>query len=134
MMRKLLAAVALATLAACSESSVTSTTTASIAGTYSLQSVNGVAVPFVVSTNPTVELRSEQLVVNGDGTFSISTNKQSTNSIGVVSTEVQSDVGTYTVGGSTGTFHFASGNTASAVFESNRLTLATSTSASVYVK
>ena len=114
MLRTIMAVVALSTLAACSDNSITSTTTASLAGTYSLQSVSGRTVPFVQSTNPTVELIGETLVVNSDGTFTITTNRRNTDAIGVVSTQIENDAGSFTMLGSQGAFHFNTGNTASA--------------------
>lgn len=132
---KVIAVLAATTLAACSDDEITATASASLAGTYTLQTVNGAALPLVVqASNPKIEVTSEQLVVSSNGTFTIATNRRSTTAAGAVTTATVNDGGTYTTSGSQTTFRFNSGNTAAAALSGSRLTLTASGSTSVYAK
>jgi hypothetical protein len=134
-MKKLLFVFGLIALAACDSDDSTSSLNANFAGTWNLQTVNGVTVPFVVqATNPKVELVSEQLTVTSAGTFSIVTNRRNTSTTGAVTNQVQTDAGTYTTSGSTTTFKFNTGNVVPATLSGNTLTLTAATGSSVYTR
>jgi hypothetical protein len=130
-MRKLLALACLAVFVACSDS----TSPTSIAGTYSLTTVNGVALPFVVqASGPKIELLSDQIILNAGGTFSESENLRYTNGT-AVTTQTSTDAGTYTVSGTAITFLFTSdGSTGTATLSGNTLTVAANGLSGVYTK
>ena len=137
-MRKLITLMSLTMLAACGSSyssDITGTTLSNLAGTYNLMTVNGSGLPMIVqASNPKIELVSEQIVVNPNGTFTVTTNRRSTTAAGAVSTNTITDAGTYGASGSATTFHFNSGTTATATRSGNTLTLVAPTSSSVYTK
>jgi hypothetical protein len=134
MMRKLLALAMLSFFVACGDDT-TSPSSANLAGTYTLVSVNGATLPIVVqAANPKIELVSEQLVVNSNGGFTITTTRRSTPTTGAVTSATTTDAGTYSSSGSTTTFQFNSGNKVTATLSGNTLTLSAGTSSSVYTK
>jgi hypothetical protein len=95
-------------LASCSESS-TEPSYASVAGTWTLQTVNGTALPFTLAEfgEDKVELLSETVVATSSGTFTQSGVIRLTTA-GSVTTEPYNDSGTYTLQGSTIIFTFES--------------------------
>ena len=137
-MRKLITLMALTMLAACGSSyssDITGTTLSGLAGTYDLMTVNGSGLPMMVqASNPKIELVSERIVVNPNGTFAVTTNRRNTTTAGAVSTSTLTDAGTFGSAGSATTFHFNSGTTATATISGNTLTLVAPTSTSVYTK
>ena len=107
-MRKLrLALIALAVLACGGDS--TAPTNASVAGTWSLRSINGSALPFVVFQDATSkeELTSDVFTFTSSGTFTEHTTIRETLSSQVTTTD-QTDDGTYTLNGTAITVHFNS--------------------------
>ncbi|AHG88148.1 Lipocalin-like domain protein [Gemmatirosa kalamazoonensis] len=137
-MRKLTTLMALTMLAACGSSyssDITGTTLSNLAGTYDLMTVNGSGLPMMVqASNPKIELVSERIVVNANGTFTVTTNRRNTTTAGAVTTNTLTDAGTFGSSGSATTFHFNSGTTATATMSGNTLTLVAPTSTSVYTK
>ncbi len=84
---------------------------ASIAGTYSLKTVNGVALPFTEFQQGTnkQELLADVFVLSDGGSFTQSTTERITTN-GQVTNQVTPDAGTFTVSGSTITLKFRSDN------------------------
>ena len=103
-MRKLVAALFLATFVACGGDSITDAT-ASIAGTYTLQTVNGSPLPFTVFTSGTtkIEITDDVVTITDAGTYSESGHTRTTNG-SQVTTQVVSEVGSYTRNGTAITF------------------------------
>ena len=87
-------------LAACGSDS--STEPSAIVGTWTLQTINGSALPFVLEQSATEksEILSEVVTISAGGTFTESTTLRSTVN-GTVTTQSFPDGGTYTVSGST---------------------------------
>jgi hypothetical protein len=102
-MRRLAAALVLALASsaiACGSDSVTNPTPESLAGTWNLSTLNGVALPFVLQqSNPKVELLSDQIVVSSDGTFTDTFSLRFTDAAGVVTNDGGFDTGTWTLNG-----------------------------------
>ena len=70
MNRRLFLMFALATLVACGENGVTGTTTVSLVGSWTLQSVNGGAIPATLtSATEKREVVSGSLVISANGSF-----------------------------------------------------------------
>ena len=104
-----LAISALATLAACGGDSATAPSSTSIAGSYTLRTVNGAPLPVIVVQIGAykIELLNETVVVVDGGTFTQQGSVRITEG-GVVSTESYADAGTYTRNGTAVTFVFNS--------------------------
>src|SRR4051794_14186705 len=87
-------------LAACGSDSSTSPT--NVAGTWTLQTINGSSLPFVVSQSGAdkSEILGDVITISGAGTFTESTTIRTTLS-GTTTTQSIPDTGTYTVKGST---------------------------------
>ena len=112
-MRRLVACLALALFASCGGDSATGPTSASVAGTWSLQTVNGAALPFVLAQDGAdkLEVTGDVITAAENGTFSSLTHFRSTIS-GEVSEDDIADTGTWTLSGSSVTFRFTSDGTA----------------------
>lgn len=98
-MRRLIPLV-LAVAVACGSDSPTQPTTTSIAGTWSLTSVNAVGLPFVInqSGNDKLELVGDVVTATATGTYTETFSYRETLN-GVVTTSSQPDNGTYTING-----------------------------------
>ena len=103
-MRKLVAILFLAAFVACGGDSITDAT-ASIAGTYTLRSVNGSPLPFTVFTSGTqkIEITDDMVVISESGTYSESGHTRTTNGT-QVTTQTVAEAGTYTRNGTAITF------------------------------
>jgi len=121
-MRRLLPLIALA-IAACSADSSTGPT-GTIAGTWTLQTVNGFQLPFTIAQTGTdkEELLSDVFVISGDGSFTqMATVRTTTN--GVATTQSATDAGSYTLSGTAITLHFNSdGSTGTGSWSGNTIT------------
>jgi hypothetical protein len=85
---------------------------AAATGTYQLVSVNGVALPFVESSDATQEVRitAAQLQNRSDGSFTQTTSRSTTSLPGgAVTTSSEVLNGTYTVGGNVVAFTYTGG-------------------------
>ncbi len=90
-------------LTACGDDGdATGTGGTSIFGTYTLQTVNGSSLPFVVIQvgNDKLEITAGSVRLNSDNTYSISISLRLTEA-GTVTTETDTGAGTYTASGST---------------------------------
>jgi hypothetical protein len=101
-MRRLVSLALALTIVACSNDSTTEPTNASVAGTWTLQTINGAPLPFTVSSLGTtkIEAVSAVFVVSANGTWTGSSQTRTTVS-GQASTSTTPDAGTYTLSGST---------------------------------
>ena len=134
-MRSLIS-LALVVLVACGDDSTTAPTTDSVAGTWSLQSINGTALPYVVFQigADKVELVSDVVVAVASGAFTQTTVVRTTSS-GQVTTESQADAGTWSLNGTAVTFQFnGDGTTGTGSISGNTMTIAESGFAFVYRK
>ena len=98
------ASLAFVSLIACAGSTETSPVAPSFAGTWNLQTVDGVSLPYLTQGSGAnkIELVSEQGTITSSA-FTLLSNYRITNN-GAVSTQSQSSTGTYTLSGSTATF------------------------------
>lgn len=133
-MRRLLSLTLALALVACGDDSTSEPTTASVAGTWSLQSVNGAALPFILSASPKVELLSNVVNVAANGTWTSTTQTRTT--IGTQATTASStQSGTYTLSGSAVAIRSTDGSTVQAgTVSGNTLTLAQSGLVFIYQK
>jgi len=134
-MRSLIS-LALVILVACGDDSTTAPTNDSVAGTWSLQSINGTGLPYVVFQigADKVELVSDVVVAVASGAFTQTTVVRTTTS-GQVTTESQADAGTWSLNGTAVTFQFnGDGTTGTGSISGNTMTIAESGFAFVYRK
>lgn len=122
-------------LAGCGSDSGTNPTTASLAGTWNLTTVNGSPLPFTAqASNPKIEIMNDQIIAAAGGTFTETGNYRVTNA-GVVSTVPFTDSGTWVVNGTAVSFRFSSDNSVgTGTVSGNTFTVAESGFSSVYVK
>ena len=104
-------ALASLTATACGGDKTTGPSTPSITGTWALQSINGVGLPFVLAQTGQnkEELMSDVYVFSGTGSFTQTTTFRSTIN-GRVTTESEADAGTYVVNGTAVTVRYNSDN------------------------
>jgi hypothetical protein len=126
-MRRLLAIVLAATLTACGGDSTSPAP--SIAGTWSLKTINGAALPFVIVASGTdkQELVSDVFTVTANdassGAFTQLTTVRFTQN-GQVTTQTFPDAGTYTLNGTAVTFRFNSdGSVGTGSWSGNTITV-----------
>ena len=104
-MRRLFAALAFATLAACGSDSSTNPNNTVVEGTYSLKTVNGQVLPFTIQGNGiTVVLTSDVLTIAQGGSWTETIAYKQTVSGGATTNEVDADAGSWTRIGNTVTF------------------------------
>jgi hypothetical protein len=133
-MRKLLLAMAVLTLACGSDS--TDPTMASVAGTWHLFTVDGVALPYTLeqSSADKLELSSDVFTVTSTGSFTQMTVLKVTQN-GEVSTEVVPDAGTYSLNGNSVLIVFQSdGSSVTGTLNDDQLTIASTGVALVYLR
>ena len=127
-MHRAVAIIMLFSLAACG-SDATSPTAVTFAGTYSLQTINGSKLPYVVLQQGTtaVTITADQLTIADGGTWTESGTLQTTQN-GQTTTQVGGDNGTWLRSGSSLQLNSTkNGNIAyTGAFSSNRLDLFTS--------
>ena len=98
-MRRFVALLAFAALAACGGDS--STSPASVTGSYTLRTVNGTPLPYTLIQlgNFKYEITSDVITLNDGGTFTESGADRTTEEDGTVTTSTITDAGTYTLAG-----------------------------------
>jgi hypothetical protein len=136
-MRRFLALVATA-LALASANGCRSDSTgpsASLAGTWNLNTINGSALPVTIqAAAPKIEVLNEQLIVAAGGTFTQTGNLRVTDA-GQVTNVPYTDSGTWTINGTAATFRFNSdGSTGTGTISGNTFTVAGAGFSAVYVK
>jgi hypothetical protein len=133
-MKKVFFALLALTIACSSDS--TGPTSASVAGTWNLQSVNGAPLPFVVAqtgANKT-ELTADVLTVTSSGSFTEITTVRTTLN-GQVTTQTIPDAGSYVLNGNNVTFQFQSdGSVGSGTVSGSTLTVSTAGLSLIYKK
>lgn len=119
----------------CGSDSSTNPTTASLAGTWKLTTVNGSPLPYVEqSGTTTIELLNDQITAAASGAFTESYNVRYTTN-GQATTQPSTDAGTWSLNGTIVTIHFTSTNTTdTATLSGNTITIASSGNSGVYVK
>jgi hypothetical protein len=122
-MLSIVCTVATVLLAGCDSNDTTGPTQNSVAGTWNLTTVNGSPLPFTLQATPKIEVLSDQLVVSANGTFTESTQLRFTNGT-IVSTQVVTDAGTYSLNGTAATFIYNDGTTGAGTVSGNTLTVA----------
>ena len=133
-MRRLFTLFALVTLAACGGDTSTGPPDASAAGTWTLKSYNGKAVPYTVTVGEDkVELLSGSLVLTPPNSYKFSLTYRYTEA-GTVTTETQMSAGTYTTSGSTVTFQPSSAGDPASIGTISGNTLTIGGDAFVFVK
>lgn len=107
----------------------------SVAGTYTLQSVNGGPLPFVIfdESGYKLEITAASYVLTGAGTFTNSASYRETES-GAVTTSTETLAGRYTVSASTVTFTDADGEVYSATVIDGTLVFSDEGLSAVFVK
>jgi hypothetical protein len=97
-MRRLLSFALVFAAIACGSDDSTTPTQSSVAGTWTLQTINGSALPFTLSASPQIELLSYVVTATSNGTWTSS--QQTRTTIGTqVTTTTTNDAGTYTLSG-----------------------------------
>jgi lipocalin-like protein len=123
-------------LTACGNDSPTQPTSASVVGTWNLQTIDGNGLPYVVDQvgSDTVAITGDVLKVSANGTFSQMTYFRVTEN-GQVTTDSIPDAGSYALNGTAVTFTFDSdGSTSTASLSGKTLTVAAVGLALVYKK
>jgi hypothetical protein len=123
-MRKLLAFCAIVVAIGCSD---TTAPAGSVAGVWTLKTVNGFPVPFAAPQGgaDTIELTSDVITANASGTFTQLTVMKRTTS-GVVTIDSIPDAGNYAISGNVVTFDFSSSSpTGQGVLVGDTLTVTT---------
>ena len=101
-MRRLVAALAIATVAACGSDGPTDPVTDSIEGVYSLRTINGQPLPFTVQGNSTtLVLTSDVLTMAANGSWTEALAFRLTTVSGETTEGTDSDAGTWTRAGGT---------------------------------
>jgi hypothetical protein len=121
---------------ACSDDDSTGPDDISVEGTWTLQSVNGSNLPYVLAQAGAdkVEVTADVLTVGSGGAFTELTTVRVTSG-GTVTTQSLPDAGTYTVNGTAVTFVFQSdGSSGTGTLNGDRLTVATGGLSLVYEK
>jgi hypothetical protein len=135
MWKRFLAAATIVLLIACGDSP-TDPTAASLAGTWTLQTVNGAAVPFTLvgSGANRTDLTKGSVALSSTGGYTQSV-ELVTYTSGQPATNTLADAGTFTIDGSTITFTSSNGGAAQAATVSgSSMTLAFQGTSVVYVK
>jgi hypothetical protein len=133
-MRRTLFLVALAALAACSGDSSTDPN-ASIAGTYTLRTVNGSALPYIVAQSGSnkYEITDDAITLTDTGTWTELWHDRTTTN-GQVTTSANPDGGTYTRNGTAITLNSTTSGAISGSVSNGTLTLSDQGVAAVYMR
>lgn len=130
-MRKLLAGLVLAFVAACGGDGGSGPNTEHV-GTYTLQTINGAALPFLLQSGTTrIEVTGGRVSLNADGTFSDITDLRVTQGTTVATTQ-EGTLGAYQRSGNNITLVPASGGSYSMAYSGNTLTQVESGATLVY--
>lgn len=132
-MRRLVLALGAASLLACGGDSSGPGNTNPV-GTWNLATVNGSALPYtaiLIAPSYKLEILSDRIVVNSDGTWSETFSYRETDA-SVVTTTTESDAGTWSQANSTLTITASDGTVSTATISGDRITLSESGFVSVY--
>ena len=133
-MRRLLLVLAALTVS-CGGDSTTQPTATSIVGTWSLQTINGAALPFIISQSGAdkLEVISDVATVDSHGAYTEVTQLRTTVN-GQAKAEAFTDVGTYTVSGNAVTLKSSDGSSVTASLSGNTFTISAGAFVYVYKK
>ena len=134
-MRRLIPFVALAVAVACGSDSTTQPTLASVAGTWSLQSVNGSPLPFTYAqtANDKREVVSDVVTASSNGSYTEVLQIRETLN-GVATTTTSTDAGTFTLNGTAVTLNGNLTGITTGALNGNTLTLTEQGFVWVFVK
>lgn len=137
-MKRLLSALALSTLVvlgACGGDSSTAPTSSSMAGNWSLQTVNGANLPFTVYQSGTdqVDITSDVITFSASGSFTEATETRTTSN-GQTTTQSDASAGTYVLSGTAITLTWSDGSTGTASVSGTTMTATESGYAMVFKK
>jgi lipocalin-like protein len=135
-MRRLVCFALVFAALACGGDDTTTPTQASVAGTWTLQTINGSPLPFTLATSPAkIELLSSVVNVTANGTWTSTTTNRTTFN-GQATTTTSTDAGTYTLSGNNvAILSNTAGSTAQAgAVNGNTLTLSQQGFVFVYTK
>lgn len=134
---RFMAATVIAVAAACGggDGNGGITEVASVAGTYSLKTVNGAPLPFVFldESGYKLEITASGYTLSSAGTFSVTATFRETEN-GVVTTATETSTGTYSVNGSTVTFIDTDGETLAGTISGNTLQFSEDGVTAVYMR
>ena len=132
-MRRFVALLAFAALAACGGDS--STSPGVVTGTYNLRTVNGSPLPYTVIQigADKIEITGDVIILNEGGTFTETTSQRTTEN-GVVTTSTIDDAGTYTLTGTAITLTSQESGSISGAVSGGTMTLTLEGLAAVYSK
>lgn len=132
-MRKLIAVLALATLAGCGSDSSTSAT--SFEGTWNLSTVNGAPLPFTYYQTSTekAEVVAETFAASAGKAYFTSTYRY-TNTGAPVQTETIADTATYSISGNTVKIQYSASDSVMGTWSGSRLTASAQGITAVYLK
>ena len=117
-----------------SDGGPTAPTQASLAGTWTLQTVNGIVLPFTVrATNPKAEVLDDRIIILPDGTFTESYNIRVTNGT-TVTTQPGNTGGTVLLNGPGVVIRYTDGTSGSGSVSGNNLSFTVATFAQVFTK
>ncbi|HEX4684005.1 MAG TPA: hypothetical protein VH277_14910 [Gemmatimonadaceae bacterium] len=135
-MRQFLTTLLVVSVMACGGDSPAAPDTASMAGVWSLLSIDDTPLPYVLSQTSTtkLELLSDVFTLGSDGRFTEQSIGRETNS-GVVTADTATDAGTYTVTGGSAVFRFFStGGSATASVKADTFTVSDNTTVFKYTR
>jgi hypothetical protein len=122
-MRRLIALALALTVVACGSDDSTAPSNSSIAGTWSLQTINGSPLPFTLAPAPTkIEILSATAIINSNGTWTSSSQTRTTLGTQAPTTTTETDNGTYTISGSTIALRSSDGTVESGTISGNTFT------------
>jgi len=126
-MRRIVPLVLCLALACGGDSTTSEPTTASLAGTWSLQTINGIPLPFVIAQTATTkaEVLSDIVTATAAGTYTEVTQTRTTVN-GQATTTTDNDAGTYTISGNTVVIRSSDGSTANGTISGSTFTITTS--------
>lgn len=131
-MRRILMTLVLAAAAACGDNSTG--LGASVEGSYTLRSINGTALPYVVQSGSTkIEVIDDVLTLNLNGTYSETGHTRITE-FGSTRTETGTDNGTYTTAGTSITLRSSDGTTSVGTVNGGTLTIVDSGLSAVFTR
>ena len=136
-MRRLFAfALVFAAIACGSDNTTSVPTNASVAGTWTLQTVNGGALPATLSPAPTkLEILSNSVTATSNGTWTSTAQLRTTIGTQAPVTATQNDAGTYTLSGNNVAINStANGAVGAGSISGNTLTLTQAAGVFVYKK
>ena len=135
-MRRFVSVTLALVIAACGSDSSSAPTNSSVAGTWTLQTVNGSALPYTASPSPAkLEILSNTVTATSAGTWTSTAQIRTTIGTQAPTTATQTDAGTYTLSGNNVAISStANGVVGAGTISGNTLTLTQAAGVFVYKK